>query len=172
MRGPCKEKGQARPPGAAVCSTVSASLQSQVEPPAQSLVRPWTSPLGEGGKSQSPPEPGLGGCAGSEARNQTEDVVGGVELEEGRGAHSHRVSEGSCWPWTWNRDEGAVHTGVGGLEGLGCDVCHVAGAARAGTTVLSPLSQPHGGRAASQGSPCHPEEIPVPESDTRPSPQL
>lgn len=29
-----------------------------------------------------------------------------------------------------------------------------------------------GGAGMSQGSPCHPKEIPVPESDTRPSPQL
>ena len=58
MRGPCEEKGEDGPPGAAVCRTVSASSQSQVEPPAQSLVRPWTSPLGKGGKSQSPPGAG------------------------------------------------------------------------------------------------------------------
>lgn len=61
MRGPCKEKGQAGPPGAAVCGTVSASLQSQVEPPAQSLVGSWMPPLGKGGKSQSPPGAGPGG---------------------------------------------------------------------------------------------------------------
>lgn len=40
-------------PGGCGPAAVSASLQSEVEPLAQSLVHPWTSPLGEGGKSQS-----------------------------------------------------------------------------------------------------------------------
>lgn len=44
-------------------------------------------------------------------------------------------------------------SGWEGLEGLGCDVCHVAGAARAGTTVLSPLSQPHGRGGGAKAAP-------------------
>ena len=94
---------------------------------------------------------------------------------EGRGACSHRVSEGSCWQWTWNQDdEGGVHTGRAWLEGLGCDVCHSAGAARAGTKgqLFYHLYHSLMGAGASQRSPCHPEELPVPESDIRPSPQL
>lgn len=59
---------------------------------------------------------------------------------EGRGARSHRVPEGSRWQWTRNRDsKGGVHAGWGLLEGLGCP------SRGKGTTILSPLSQPHGG---------------------------
>lgn len=108
MRGLCEEKGEDGPPGAAVCSTVSTSSQSQVEPPAQSLVCPWTSPLGKGGKSQSPPGAGPGGLAGSEAQNWTEGVVGGVELEEAAERITRGGGEGSTLTPSVRREPLAV----------------------------------------------------------------
>ena len=144
MRGPCKEKGEPGPWGLRSAAQLALHCRARSS---------W-----------------LGGCAGSEARNRTEDVAGGVELEEGRGARSHQVSEGGCWPR--DRDEGAVHIGVGGAGGpglrrLSCGWCCPS---RDNCSITFITTSWAGG--GSQGSPCHPEEIPVPEPDTRPSPQL
>lgn len=140
-------------------AAVSASLQSEVEPLAQSLVHPWTSPLGEGGKSQSPPGAGPGGLCwfrGPELDGGRGWGCGagggcGKDHQRRRGGEHAPVSEGSCWQWTWNRDnEGGVHTGQGGggaggpgLQCLSFGWC--CPSRDKGTTVLSPLSQPHGG---------------------------
>ena len=116
MRGPCKEKGEPGLRGLRSAAQLALHCRARSSRRLRAL-----SALGcrwvREGRARALLEPGLGGCAGSEAQNWTEDVVGGVELEEGRGARSHQVSEWGCWPQ--NRDEGSVHIGMGGAGGPG-----------------------------------------------------
>lgn len=167
-------------------AAVSTSLQSEVEPLAQSLVHPWTSPLGEGGKSQSPPGAGPGGLCwfrGPEldgGRGWGCGAGGGCGKDHQRrrgGEHAPECQKGAAGSGRGTETMREGYTpgrGVVVLEGLGCDVCHLAGAARAGTKgqLFYHLYHNLMGAGVSQHSPCHPKELPVPKSDTRPSPQL